>query len=601
MDDAYLEELMKKLKKTAKETPSQKNQFKKEISKDPDFAFKSQEDALRRDFDLDSLEKEDVKKRAHIEKEKFTEEMNTPITRDSLQKGDTKIFSKGEKGIEPLPKEEEKSQVELELEKSRDKIIIEEKENLEIFRIPGKPLLYYHVPVTRPTPQERLIINTIKEVATRIISFSPYKIRDPEQRRHIYKYKIIEIIRSSPELKIPEARTEFYAEAVVREMIGYGIIDQFLKDDNLEEVMVIGSRQPVFLFHRKHDMMLSNVEFYSDQEVQDLINRIAREVGRRVDLSSPLLDARLPDGSRVNATIPPVSVSGSSLTIRKFRKDPYSVIDLINMGTLDSQVAAFLWVAVEGMKSKPANILIAGGTGSGKTTTLNVLVSYITPRERIITIEDTAELSLPLQHWIRLESRPPGIEGTGEITLDILTKNSLRMRPDRIIVGEIRHDEAFSLFTAMNTGHAGSMGTVHANTALETIVRVTSPPMNVPQTMLSGLNFILVQNRIHDPKKGTIRRITELSEVTGVLVGKPQTQTLFTWDPVTDSFKKAEGVSEFIRDLTKYTGLTKQQIDKEIENRKNFIEQLRKDKIRDQQQVSQKMLEYLMRADENAK
>ncbi len=576
-------------KAPAKTTSSQKTEEEKKLEKEFDLG-------------LDDLIKEEQKKEIEREKKIFKEQMSTPLTKELLKhKGEFGLKKDIDLTIAPRTKDQrEKSSIDLELEKAQDKIIIETKEDVEIYKIPGKPLLYYHIPATRPTPQERLIINTIKEVATRIISFSPYKIRDPEQRRHIYKYKILDIIRSSPELKIPESRIDFYAEAVVREMVGYGIIDPFLKDDNLEEIMVIGPKKPVYLFHRKYEMMLSNVEFYSDQEIQDLINKIAREVGRRVDLSSPLLDARLQDGSRVNATIPPISVSGSSLTIRKFRKDPYSVVDLINLGTMDSRLAAFLWLAVDGLKAKPANILISGGTGSGKTTTLNVLVSYISPRERIITIEDTAELNLPLEHWIRLESRPPGLEGTGEITLDILTKNSLRMRPDRIIVGEIRHDEAFSLFTAMNTGHAGSMGTVHANSSQETLIRVTNPPMNVPETMLSGLDFILVQNRIHDPKKGTIRRITELSEVTGVLAGKPQTQTLFEWDPVTDSFKQTEVVSEYVKELTKYTGLTKLEIDHELEVRADFIESLRKENIRDQKEVSKRMLDFLLEREKHA-
>ena len=352
--------------------------------------------------------------------------------------------------------DEQKSEIEKKVEKV-GKELIAEYGTAKIYRIPNEPLLFYWSPVARPVGAEKTIINTIKEAATRVISITPYKIRDPEQRRNVYYQKILEILRDSPEMSIPKTRFEFYADAVVREMVGYGIIDFLIKDDKLEEIMVIGPKLPVFVFHREYEMMVTNIEFYSDNEIQDLVNRIARQVGRRVDLSSPLLDARLPDGSRVNATIPPASVIGSTLTIRKFREEPYSIIDLINMGTMDSESAAFLWLCAEGLRTRPANILIAGGTGSGKTTTLNVLASFIPEQERIITIEDTAELNLPLKHWIRMEARPPGLEGTGELTLDILTKNSLRMRPDRIVVGEIRHDEAFSLFTAFNTGHDGCL------------------------------------------------------------------------------------------------------------------------------------------------
>ena len=351
--------------------------------------------------------------------------------------------------------EKKKSTVEKELETASEKKLLEQYGEVRIYKVPGKPLPYYVVPVARPTKQEKAVINTIKEAATRLIEITPYKIRDIEQRRNVYRQRVLEILRNSPELHIPERRFDFYAETVVREMVGYGIIDPLVMDDNLEEIMVIGAKKPVYIFHRKYEMMSSNIEFYSDKEIIDLINRIARNVGRRVDISSPLLDARMPDGSRINATIPPASVEGATLTIRKFRKDPYTIIDLMNNGTLSSEAAAFLWLCVDGLGAKPANILISGGTGSEKPTLLNCLAAFIPDTERIVTIEDTAELALPMKHWIRLEARPPGLEGKGELTLDVLTKNSLRMRPDRIIVGDVRPDEPFTPFTALNTGHDG--------------------------------------------------------------------------------------------------------------------------------------------------
>jgi flagellar protein FlaI len=381
-------------------------------------------------------------------------------------------------------------------------------------------------------------------------------------------------------------------------MVGYGIIDPLVRDDKLEEIMVIGPKQPVYLFHRDYEMMASNIEFYSNQEIEDLVNKIAREIGRRVDISAPLLDARLPDGSRVNATIPPASVGGGTLTIRKFRKDPYSIVDLINMNTLTPECAAFLWMAVEGMGAKPANILIAGGTGSGKTTLLNVLASFIPENERIVSVEDTAELILPLKHWIRMEARPPGIEGKGELTLDILTKNSLRMRPDRILVGEIRHDEAFTLFTAMNTGHAGSMGTVHSNSPQETIIRITNPPMSVPEVMLSGLDLIIIEHRIHDRKKGTIRRITEIAEVTGVLVGKAQTQTIFERDPVEDKVIRTNVPSNFLKQMQIFTGMTRPQVEQELTDRAALLKNLAKKNIRSMEEISAKSHEFLMKRSE---
>ncbi|GEM_PF-250409 len=489
---------------------------------------------------------------------------------------------------------EQVSEVEKAIKKTKEKILIDSYGAVKIYKVPGQKQLYYFVPVPRSTGSEKRIVRTIKEAATRLITISPFRIRDPAQRRAVYRQRIMEILESAPEIQIPKGKRAFYTEAVVREMVGYGLIDPLIKDDRLEEIMVTGSKKPVYIFHRDYEMMKTNIEFFSDSEIIDLINRIGREVGRRVDFSSPLLDARLADGSRVNATIQPISVSGPTITIRKFKKDPLSIIDLINYGTLTTEVAAFLWLAVEGIETRPANILIAGGTGSGKTSTLNVLASFIPETERVITIEDTAELNLPLEHWIRFESRPPGLENRGEITLDILTKNALRMRPDRIIVGEIRHDEAFSLFTAMNTGHDGSIGTVHANSAQETLVRVTNPPMNVPESMLSGLNFIIVENRLHDRKKGTIRRITEVSEVTGVLEGKAQVQSVYEWDAVSDKLKETGVPSNYLRELAKLSGLNNQQIEREIKKREAFLKTLLKKNIRSIHETSKMMKEFLL-------
>jgi len=500
------------------------------------------------------------------------------------------------KDMEQLTKEEQKepqkNDIEKELEETK-KVEVKSYGKVKIYKVPGKALAYYFVPTIRPTSVERKIINTLKEATTRLISIAPYKIRNPEERRVIYKQKIMEIIRNNPPLKIPESRVSFYAEAVVREMVGYGLIDDLIKDDALEEIMIVGPLKPVYVFHREFEMMITNIEFYSEQEIEDVVNRIAREVGRRVDVSSPLLDARLADGSRVNATIPPASISGGTITVRKFRQDPYSIIDLIRMGTLNSEAAAFLWLCVDGMNTKPANMLISGGTGSGKTTLLNVLASFVPERERVITIEDTAELNLPIKHWIRLEAKPPGIEGTGELRLDILTKNSLRMRPDRIIVGEVRHEEAFTMFTAMNTGHDGVMGTVHANSPEETLIRLTNPPMNVPRVMMSGLDIIIVEHRYYDRKKGTIRRVSEIAEVYGAMDSNPKTQIIFQRDAAKDELERTLIESRYLKVLQNFTAMGKEKIEAEIISRKNFLDQLVERNIRDLTEVSEKAKKFI--------
>lgn len=508
---------------------------------------------------------------------------------DDLLK-ETKTAAKAKK--EEKPKEEKKptpEEVELaemsEIELPGQKVLVAQYGDVRIFRVEGEPLPFYTVPVIKPTGPEKLILNTIKEAATRLITVSPDEIRDPIRRREFYLKKVKEIVNNSPELGVPATKIDFYADMVVREMIGYGILDSLVKDEDLEEIMVIGPRRPVYLWHRKYDMVKTNIQFGNDDEILNIASRIAREVNRRIDTQQPILDARLPDGSRVNATVPPISLNGVTLTIRKFRKDPFTIIDLVNFGTINSELAAFMWMAADGLNAKPANILISGGTSSGKTTTLNAIVSFINPRERVLTIEDTAELQLPIEHWIRFETRPPSIEGTGEVTLDALVKNSLRMRPDRIIVGEVRHAEAFTMFTAMNTGHDGCLGTVHANSAHETIIRLVNPPMNVPIIMTDALDLVIVEQKILDRRKGMVRRVTEVAELESFSGNIPTMRTLFEWDPPTDTLKHNVVPSKYFQKLQKYTGMSKKDLDMELEKRKEFIEDLCNRGVREFHQV----------------
>lgn len=381
------------------------------------------------------------------------------------------------------------------------------------------------------------------------------------------------------------------AKQISQEMIGYGQLDPLLKDDDLEEVMVIGVNKPVFVYHRKEGMMVTNVVFDNDDEVRGLVDIIARQVNRRIDQQTPILDARLPDGSRVNATIPPVSADGSSLTIRKFRADPLTVIDLINFNTMSSHLAAFLWVCVDGLGVKPCNAIIAGGTGSGKTTTLNSTSTFVPPNERVITIEDTLELQLPHSHVLRMETRPPNIEGTGELDMDTLVKNSLRQRPDRVIVGEVRGSEAITLFTALNTGHSG-FGTLHANTARETITRLMNPPMSVPNIMIPALDFIIMQNRMYRPEGGSIRRVTEVAEVAGMEEGQVQLNRLFEWNSVTDEVEYVAISSQTLRDIAELRAISMAEIEEEVERRKLVLEYMAENNFRSIEEVGQYMNDY---------
>jgi pilus assembly protein CpaF len=302
---------------------------------------------------------------------------------------------------------------------------------------------------------------------------------------------------------------------ITDDILGYGPLEPMLRDDSVTEVMV--NNYDRIYIERSGKIELTQATFVDEAHLLRIIDKIVSSVGRRVDESSPMVDARLPDGSRVNAIIPPLSLRGPTLTIRKFSRDPYTADDLINFGTLSPKAAQFLAACVRGK----LNCLISGGTGTGKTTTLNVLSAFVPDDERIVTIEDAAELQLQQQHVIPLEARPPNIEGEGEIRIRELVRNALRMRPDRIIVGEVRGPETLDMLQAMNTGHEGSLTTIHANSPrdalarLETLVMtagVELPHRAIREQIASAFDLLVHISRLVD---GT-RRITHISEVLGM-------------------------------------------------------------------------------------
>jgi pilus assembly protein CpaF len=322
---------------------------------------------------------------------------------------------------------------------------------------------------------------------------------------------VIQILAADATPLTRQERQQLITE-ITDDILGYGPIDPFLRDDSVSEIMV-NDHKTVYI-ERKGKITLSDVRFVDEQHLERIIDKIVSQVGRRIDESSPMVDARLPDGSRVNAIIPPLAVRGAALTIRKFRKDPLKMEDLIKFGTLSPKSAQFLELCVKGA----LNIVISGGTGSGKTTTLNVLSSAIPNTERIITVEDAAEVQLKQEHVITLESRPPNIEGKGEIAIKDLVRNCLRMRPDRIVVGECRGPETVDMLQAMNTGHDGSMTTIHANNPREALSRVETlvltagvdlPLRAIREQAAGALDLIVQVSRLVDGS----RRITHITEV----------------------------------------------------------------------------------------
>ncbi|MGZ4612084.1 MAG: CpaF family protein [Kineosporiaceae bacterium] len=319
------------------------------------------------------------------------------------------------------------------------------------------------------------------------------------------------------------------AQEISDDILGYGPIEPYLRDVDVTEIMVNGADQ-IFV-ERSGKLFPVDGRFADEPHLRRTIDKIVGRVGRRVDESSPMVDARLPDGSRVNAIIPPLAVDGSLLTIRKFSTDPLTADDLVAFGTMTRAVSDFLAECVRGR----LNILVSGGTGAGKTTTLNVLSGFIPEDERVVTIEDAAELQLHQEHVLRLEARPPNIEGKGEVRIRDLVRNALRMRPDRIVVGEIRDAAALDMLQAMNTGHDGSVGTVHANGPRDVLSRVETmvlmagvdlPVRAIREQVASAIDLIVHQARFKD---GT-RRITHVTEVVGMEGDVITLQDLFVFD-----------------------------------------------------------------------
>lgn len=433
----------------------------------------------------------------------------------------------------------------------------------------------YNVFKQKYSSEEKLLLSELREnlVDLAISSDESLQVNEDKLLNDIKNFLFAKLANNSQNNTISNEYLDNLARKLFQDLVGYGEIDPLIRDDNLEEIMVIGIDKPVFVYHREYGMMKTNILFKDAGEVMNLIDSIARQINRRIDQESPILDGRLPDGSRVNATIPPISADGPSMTIRKFKRDPLTIIDLINSKTISVELAAFFWLCFDGLGVKSANAIISGGTSSGKTTTLNALSSFINPKERIITIEDTLELQIPHEHVIRMETRPPNVENRGELTMNDLVKNSLRQRPDRIIVGEVRGSEAITLFTALNTGHSG-FGTLHSNDARETITRLTNAPMSVPNIMISAIDFIIMQNRIYRSDGVSFRRISEVAEVSGIEEGVIQLNKIFEWDPQSDTIKNVGITSKTLTEIANVSGNSLNSLYDEIKNREIVLQHM---------------------------
>jgi len=378
---------------------------------------------------------------------------------------------------------------------------------------------------------------------------------------------------------------------LIQQDLGLGHLEILLKDVNLEEVVVNSAKEPIWVYHKIHGWLKTNVRLESEEQIRHYSTMIGKDVGKQITILSPLMDAHLLTGDRVNATLNPISNFGNTITIRKFAARPWTITDFLKANTISYEAAALIWLAIQNEMS----VLIAGGTGSGKTSMLNVLCNFLPPNQRIISIEDTRELKLPTTlHWVPMETRQPNPEGKGEVSMLDLVVNSLRMRPDRILVGEIRRQkEAEVLFEAMHTGHS-VYGTIHANNARETVTRLTNPPIDVPKLMLPALNLILVQNRNRRTGK---RRTLQIAEI--MPDGDPN--VIMQYDAQKDMMFPKNKSKTLYETLNLYTGMSEKDIDDDLKEKISILKDLVNRNINDINQIGLILAKYYLNSVKEAK
>ena len=378
---------------------------------------------------------------------------------------------------------------------------------------------------------------------------------------------------------------------LINEMLGLGKLDMLLADDNLEEIVVNNHKEYVWIYHKEFGWLKTNIIIETEEQIQNYANIIARRGGKQITILNPLLDTHLVTGDRANATLFPISSKGNTITIRRFRRDPWTITDFLKNKTVNSEVMALFWMCMQ----YELNMIISGGTASGKTSVLNVCLPFIQPNQRVITIEDTRELLLPdFLHWVPMTTREPNAEGKGGVGMLDLLVNSLRQRPDRIIVGETRRKkEAEAMFEAMHTGHS-VYTTFHANTAEETVRRFTNPPISIPPTVFDSvhLNLVMFRNR-----RLGIRRVLQLAEYIPERKGGEERLTsniLYKWKPATDTIEKSAEPVRLFDELSLRTGLTYNEINEDVRAKKTVLEWIMKNDVHHVNDVGKVMAMYYL-------
>jgi flagellar protein FlaI len=426
--------------------------------------------------------------------------------------------------------------------------------------------------------EEKNQLKEIKDILVEEIDVNLKEIGTRDKAEEYLKAKIHEIIKDY-RLKIDEEAVDKLMYYIIRDFLGYGKIDPLMKDPLIEDISADGVQIPIYVWHRDYESLPTNILFKNSEELNSFIVRLAYMARKNISLAMPILDASLPDGSRIQMTYGnEVTRRGSTFTIRRFRVDPLTISDLISLGTISSEMAAYFWYAIENR----ASVLVAGGVASGKTTILNCFSMFIKPGLKLVSVEDTAELNLPHENWIPSVARTGfGDAGNraGAITLFDLLKAAVRQRPDYLIVGEVRGEEAYTLFQAMATGHLG-MGTIHGESASSVIHRLGSEPMNIPKPLLTMIDAIAVQLRTEVNGKPT-RRTRAVTEIVGL---DPKTRELLTnevyrWDARHDTFEYS-GHSHILEEKMKRKGLNEEEVREELNKRKTVLDWMVKQGIR---------------------
>lgn len=454
----------------------------------------------------------------------------------------------------------------------------------------GDYVLHYDVSIPEISPTTRVVLNNVKTRLVENIEIEAREILDSNLFSQL-KEKFRKDAEVALKLELPSMKQdvrEMLSSMVVNEMVGLGNLEVFLADDALEEIVVNSAHEPVWVYSKKYGWLKSNVSLENEETIMNLSARIARLVSREITSAEPLLDAHLISGDRVNATLFPISTAGNTITIRRFSRTPWTIVHLMDpkVKTIQKDIAAFLWLAVE----YELSTIVAGGTASGKTTSLNAMMPFIPPNQRVVSIEDTRELNLPsFLHWVPLNTRPPNPRGEGAVTMLDLMENSLRMRPDRIVVGEVRRkEEAEVMFEAMHTGHS-VYGTFHAERAYQVVKRLTNPPMDIPKTVLESLHLMLVQYR---NRRTGVRRTLEIAEILITEGKEPEISILYQWDAKSDTVKPVNKSRRVMDEIEMYTGYTTPEINEDLKGKESILQWMFDKQIRDVESVGRVVSEY---------